>query len=242
LGTKERRQREVHEREDLFLDAALELITADGLLNLQMSRIAEKCEYAVGTLYQHFASKEDLLLALVTREIGSRIELFQRVGDWQAGTRDRMFAVGVADMIFVRRNPVFFRIVQYALCEVAWNAASLPRRKAFLDASQPLRDIIVGIADEASTSGDLDLRGQTAYELSTGLWALSLGFHYLVHAEGVLEDFVSGDPYRLMCRHFHHMLNGLGWKPLFDASDSGAMDALVKRICEEVFNESICNP
>ena len=66
MGTRERRQREVAEREDLFLDVALELIRQDGLLNLQMARIAEKSEYAVGTLYLHFASKEDLLVALAT--------------------------------------------------------------------------------------------------------------------------------------------------------------------------------
>ncbi len=66
LGTRERRQREVAEHEQLFLTAARELIRQDGLLNLQMARVAEKCDYAVGTLYQHFGSKEDLLVALAT--------------------------------------------------------------------------------------------------------------------------------------------------------------------------------
>src|SRR3546814_18131770 len=84
MGTRERRQREVAEREQRFLDAARELIQQDGLLNLQMSRIAEKCDYAVGTLYQHFVSKEDLLVALASEEAQERVDMFVRVHRWAA--------------------------------------------------------------------------------------------------------------------------------------------------------------
>jgi AcrR family transcriptional regulator len=51
MGTKERRQREVSEREQRFLEKARELIVQDGLLNLQMARVAEACDYATGTFY-----------------------------------------------------------------------------------------------------------------------------------------------------------------------------------------------
>lgn len=55
MGTKERRQRQFAEREQLFLDTARHLIEEGGLLPLQMTRIAEAAEYAVGTLYQHLS-------------------------------------------------------------------------------------------------------------------------------------------------------------------------------------------
>ena len=57
MSTKDRRLRERAEREQRFLDKAQELIQRDGLMSLQMGRIAEECDYAIGTLYQHFASK-----------------------------------------------------------------------------------------------------------------------------------------------------------------------------------------
>ena len=41
-------------------------------------------EYAVGTLYQHFASKEDLLLALTTLQTQDHVGMFQRVAQWDA--------------------------------------------------------------------------------------------------------------------------------------------------------------
>jgi AcrR family transcriptional regulator len=237
MGTRERRQREFQERECLFMDRARELIREEGLLNLQMSRLAEKCEYAVGTLYKHFESKEDLLLALMTYDTRQHVELFQRVARWDASPRDKMFAIGVANMIFVRLNPEHFRLAQYVLCEVVWRAATAERRQEFFEINAPIAEIVVAIVEAAIKAGDLELRGFRAEELTTGLWALTIGTHNLVHAEGVLEDFNVHDPYRLMCRHMQVMLNGYGWKPLADIGDDAALDRLIQRICHEVFDE-----
>jgi AcrR family transcriptional regulator len=237
MGTRERRQREVAEREDLFLDAALDLIRQDGLLNLQMARIAEKCEYAVGTLYLHFASKEDLLLALVTRVFRDYIELVRRAEAWQAPSRDRMFAVGVADMVFAKRYPDYYRVAQYSLCEVVWQAASTPRRQAFLEANDPLVEIVAGIVEEARRGGDLDPAGQTAQDMAVGVWALCGGFHQLAHAEGVLQDFSVTDPYLLMCRHLQGLLDGFRWRPMSDPTNASALHALIERVRREVFDE-----
>lgn len=237
MGTRERRQRELEDRERVFLDCARLLIRDEGLLNLQMSRIAEKSEYAVGTLYKHFASKEDLLLALATVDTEKHVELFQRAASWQAGPRERMLAIAVADMIFVRRNPEHFRLAQYVLTEVVWRAASAERREEFLACSNSIGALVIGIVNDAVAVGDLELQGLSPQELTTGLWALSTGTHNLVHAEGILEDFNVRDPYRLMCRHTQVMLNGYGWRPLVDTGDGPVLDSLIKRICQEVFDD-----
>lgn len=240
VGTKERKQRQFDEREQWFLDVAGRLIEEGGLLPLQMNRIAETAEYAVGTLYQHFASKEDLLLALTTAQTREHVELFKRVARWDAVPRERMFAMGVADMIFVHRRPDHFRIAQYALCEVVWRAASSQRRDAFIAATAPVGEVVVGVVEDAVRCGDLVLNGLTPAELSTGLWALSNGTHNLVHVEGVLDQFTIKDAYRLMCRHMQIMLNGFGWKPLADPGDDAATDRLIQRIKDEVFHD-LCN-
>lgn len=237
MGTKERRQREFAERERLFLDAARELIRENGLLNLQMGKVAERCEYAVGTLYLHFASKEDLLLALTTDSVHEHAAMFQRVAQWPASARERMFAIGVADMIFVRRNPEYFRIAQYTLCEVIWRAASPERREDFLEANRPINETVVGIVNAAVAAGELHPRGLSADQLTLGLWALAVGTHNLVHVEGMLDAFAVHDPYRLMCRHMQVMLNGYEWRPLADPADDTALDQLIQRICKEVFDD-----
>jgi AcrR family transcriptional regulator len=84
----------------------------------------EACDYSTGTLYQHFASKEDLLVALLTDCAQERIQLFRIAASWDAGARDRMFAFGVAEAVFVKRNPEYFRLEQFAQAEVIWSCAS----------------------------------------------------------------------------------------------------------------------
>lgn len=237
MGTRERRQRQFAEREQLFLDTARELIAESGLLSLQMTRVAEKCEYAVGTLYQHFASKEDLVLALTTVQATEHTELFRRVSNWDATPRDRMFAIAVADLIFVQHHPDYFRIAQYALCEVVWRAASPDRREDFIEVSKPISELVRGIVEDGIRSGDLDIAGLTVNELCAGPWALCNGMHNLVHADGVLEDFAVTDAYRLMCRHVQTLLNGYGWRPLVDPNDDQALDRLIQRIKTEVFHD-----
>ncbi|MGH8530159.1 MAG: TetR/AcrR family transcriptional regulator [Nevskiales bacterium] len=240
MGTKERRQREVAGREQRILETARELIRQDGLLNLQMSRLAEKCEYAVGTLYQHFASKEDLLVALTIENVQHRAELFERVAHWQAGTRDRMFGIAVADMILVRRYPEHFRLDQYAFTEVVWGAASPERRREALEASEPLGRIVESIVTEAARAGDVDIKGLKSFELCLAPWALCEGTHQIAHAEGLVEKYGLGNAYRLMLRHQQSLLNGLGWKPLFDAADDKALDAKIEKLCNEVFHDLHC--
>lgn len=240
MGTKERRQREIAEREQLFLGRARELIREDGLLNLQMARLAEACDYATGTLYQHFASKEDLLMALSTQEVGLRVELFQRVANWTTGSRDRMFGIAVADMVFARRYPEHFRLAQYVFTEVVWGAASPERRQQALDAGKPIGVLIHGILDDAIKSGDLDPRGLRAFELATGPWTICTGMHGLVHAEGVLEMHEIREPYTLMLRYVHMMLNGMNWKPAFDPFDTVALHKKTQKLCDEVFHDLCC--
>ncbi|HEX4872958.1 MAG TPA: helix-turn-helix domain-containing protein [Nevskiaceae bacterium] len=240
MGTRERRQREVAEREQFFLQAARVLIREEGLLNLQMSRVAERCEYAVGTLYQHFTSKEDLVLALAAEGSVEHAALFDRVQRWQASSRDRMFAIGVCSSLFVRRNPDHFRISQYALCDVVWRAASASRREAFLEVSNPIGAMVTGIVEDGVREGALALRGLSPGEFTVGLWALCMGTHNLVHTEGILDQMRLNDPYRLLCRHINGLLNGYSWKPWVDPADDAALDALFDRICHEVFDDLRC--
>lgn len=241
MGTKERRQKEFADREQLFLDAARELIQRDGLLNLAMAKIAASCDYSVGTLYQHFASKEDLLIALATINEQHRLALFRRVIEWKAPTRDRIFGLPVADVQFVRLYPEHFRLAQYTYTEVVWGATSQVRRQQALAASRPIGELVAALVTEAEQCGDLDLNGLKPNELAMAPWTLTLGTHNLVHAEGVLEQYNMRDPYRLMLRHVNSTLNGLGWKPYFDPSDDAALDKKIKQLCDEVFHDLDCN-
>jgi TetR/AcrR family transcriptional regulator len=66
-----RREREkLRQRQDI-LAAALELFSQSGYHNVSMNEIAEKSEFAVGTLYNFFSNKEDIYNSLMV-EISNR--------------------------------------------------------------------------------------------------------------------------------------------------------------------------
>lgn len=236
MSTLSRKQREFAVREEQFLDKAQELIQRDGLLALQMSRIAEECEYATGTLYKHFASKEDLLVALATRNCLSRVDLYERAARWPGPTRDRMLAVVLADLIVMREQPEHFRLAQFVWTDVVWGAASRESRQRALEASAPLATLIDGIATEARRSGELPVHMPLSdASLTIGPWAMCLGMHTLAQQDGLIDAELVGNPYRLLIKHLHYLLNGYGWQPLFDPSDEDAIDDGIARLSQEVF-------
>ena len=59
-----RKQREFLQREQLILDTAQNMLHQNGYVQLTMERIAEAVEYSKGTIYNHFASKEDIFQAV----------------------------------------------------------------------------------------------------------------------------------------------------------------------------------
>jgi len=63
-----RREREKLRQRQEMLAAALELFSEKGYHNVSMHQVAAQAEFAIGTLYKFFQSKEDLYKALVLEQ------------------------------------------------------------------------------------------------------------------------------------------------------------------------------
>jgi len=63
--TLSRREREKLMHRSQMLEAALQLFSEKGYHNVSMHEIAEKAEFAIGTLYKFFRNKEDLYKTLI---------------------------------------------------------------------------------------------------------------------------------------------------------------------------------
>jgi TetR/AcrR family transcriptional regulator len=88
-----RREREKLRQRREMLEAALDLFSEKGYHNASMHQIAEKAEFAIGTLYKFFRNKEDLYKALVleqcdkfedaiTRSIGDPDDHVEKLGNY----------------------------------------------------------------------------------------------------------------------------------------------------------------
>jgi len=76
-----RREREKLRQRREMLAAALELFSKKGYHNVSMHEIAEKAEFAVGTLYKFFHNKEDLYKALMMEKAKEYHEVLMSVLD-----------------------------------------------------------------------------------------------------------------------------------------------------------------
>ena len=63
-----RREREKLRQRQEMLAAALDLFSEKGYHNVSMHQVAERAEFAIGTLYKFFQNKEDLYKALVLEQ------------------------------------------------------------------------------------------------------------------------------------------------------------------------------
>ena len=236
MGTQERKQREREAREALFLDTAERMIAETGFMKLQMGPLAAACDYATGTLYQHFQSKEDLLLALVVREVEAHLDFFRQVDRWQGGSpRERMVAIAVAELEFARRHPQHMKLKHYVLTEAVWEQTSESRRAEALACSGPMSEIVNRIVRDAVEAGDLDTRGLSLTATSLGPWSLCEGMTALGQVQGLMEALQIADSERLRFRHLQALLNGMGWQPQVDFADEQGTAELVARIRREVF-------
>jgi TetR/AcrR family transcriptional regulator len=63
-----RREREKERQRQEMLESALDLFAGKGYHNVTMHEIAEKADFAIGTLYKFFKNKEDLYKALMLQK------------------------------------------------------------------------------------------------------------------------------------------------------------------------------
>jgi AcrR family transcriptional regulator len=77
---KQRRQANqarAREKVELIFDAATRILDKPGLVGLTTNHIAEVAGISIGTLYQYFANKQEVLDALAQREVAAMLQKLQ---------------------------------------------------------------------------------------------------------------------------------------------------------------------
>ena len=119
MAIADRKERARKEREKLILDHADDLLRFNGYLGLNLDELAKRIEYSKATIYNHYSSKEDLVLGVATMHLKTRTELFGRALTFDGRTRERILAIGLADQIMAQLCPHGFPLLQL----VRWSAA-----------------------------------------------------------------------------------------------------------------------
>lgn len=154
MGVAARRARELRQRERLILDTARDILVEDGLGGLSMERVAEATEYSVGTVYNHFPNKDEIVLVLAIESLGLRLELGERVSRFKARPREKMAALwAISGRLFPR----------HTVAEIEHhdnprrNKTSVERRKTLEALGVRFLSVSTNAVREAISAGDLVL-------------------------------------------------------------------------------------
>jgi AcrR family transcriptional regulator len=239
MKTSVRKQREVQQREELLLALARTMLIEQGYAGLSMDRLAEASEYSKGTVYQHFATKEDLVTALAVQSNAQRIALFDRARSYNGRPRERMLALGLADELFARLHPHYFHSELIVRMADLGDRAKAERLGAFCCQDGLICGWVSDIVREAEQVGDIVLKPpMTAGSVAFGVFSLAIGAHEaMTNLPHALVAFEIGDPFAVLNQNIQYFLDGLGWRPLISEWDYA--DTL-RKVAREIFADE-CN-
>jgi AcrR family transcriptional regulator len=153
IGIKQRRERERQELRRSILEAAREIAAREGWHAVTIRKVAERIEYSPPMIYQYFASKDDLLLALL-REGFADVTARLRAAHASATTPEEgLLRVAEAYWAFAWERPELYQVM-HGLGGVPFGTADTPpeARAAFAalrDAVRPLTgDAAAGLDDD----------------------------------------------------------------------------------------------
>ena len=213
------------------------MLADHGYRGLNMDKLAEAIEYSKGTIYLHFASKEDLIAGLAADTARARFEMFRRGSTFNGTPREKMSALAIADEVFVRLYPNHFAVENLLDVDSVFERASAERQQALKDVRAEVLEVIFDVVREAIDQGDLVLpEGVHFVEPIYALWIQAAG-HYGILAKGPLQPPFDGiDPIAVLWKNRAAVMDGYGWKPLSHEYDEAATR---ERVRKEIFADDL---
>ena len=149
MGVKDRRENEVIRMRQAILRAACDVAAEAGWREVTVRKVAERIEYSPAALYEYFAGKEAILLALMRegfRLLAQEMRAVPEGGD----AAERLAAVAQSYWDFAFRQPELYQVM-HGLDGVSFGTAEAPQEA--LDCFVALRDAVRAVFPGDSASG-----------------------------------------------------------------------------------------
>ena len=226
------KQLEIRQRSARILDTVFPIICEQGLSAVNVEAIAREMQCTRGTIYNHFPNKEEILLALATRSVRRRMELFRFAVTLGDRPRECCAAIGMAAEVYVDCLPDDFAIEQIIRHVPVWQKTSPGRREVLTQCEQQCIGCLSGVVESAVQSGDLIVDDPTTMpatvsQLVFGLWSLVYGGLVLEATSPSLSMAGISDARTAIRRNCNALLDEIGWRPLYD---SASYEEFIKRI------------
>ena len=203
-------------RERLILDSAWQLVASEGFLALKMSELARLAEVSVGTLYVHFASKEDLIVAMAMDAWAGMEQVLVSALESESSPTRRLLAFTIMGHRYNIENPIRFEASQLAAVPSIWQRASPARHQQVPEACEAFEGRLSPVIQAAIDSGELQAEGNLQRQLEAfnhSLWAAGIGnayINYVITPESMRDEHAERLE-RDMRRHVIALFKGHGW-------------------------------
>lgn len=137
-----------------ILEAAEQILRADGFHGARIEDIAELAGVAVGSIYFHFESKEGLYLALVERALEVNERYLQDARDPELSAVDQVLAAGEAYLRFHLDHPGSFEMIAFRGSRSA-AGEPLEAERRIADRVERFVDGIAALIEQAMKNGEL---------------------------------------------------------------------------------------
>ena len=105
-----RKKREYEARRQEILAAAECLFSKNGFFKTNMAEIATAAQFAMGTVYRFFKSKEEIYISIVEAKVEELAELLDKAIAKEKSSGDKLNAFIQVKLAYADRNRDFFRI------------------------------------------------------------------------------------------------------------------------------------
>lgn len=210
-----RKQREIQNRIELILQVGRDLLARHGYRGLTMNRIAELTEYSKGTIYQHFACKEEVVHSLVARGTQRLIDMLSRVSSYEGSCRLKFTLASEAYFLFWMLYPTEVAMLQTLKSSSVKEKLSSSKQKEFQLLEAQLMEEMCATIENGIRAGELKLpEGTQVQEIAFGSWSILHGA--LSVSQGVTELSHVGidNIVNSVRKNFQIFLDGCSWQPL----------------------------
>jgi AcrR family transcriptional regulator len=199
MGIRQRRERERREVRQAIFTAARDIALKEGWPSVTIRKIADRIEYSPPTIYEHFESKEAILVALLRQGFALLLEELRTAYDSALDPESGLLKLADAYWDFAWQHPELYQVMT-GLGGVPFCAEGEPEeaRAVYIFAVEVLQKVVTSLNVDV---GDL----RAVFEM---IWGTAHGLISLAMTEGLLENPPHGK--QLLQRAIHDFL--AGWK------------------------------
>ena len=159
------KERQRQEREELILQASEEVLLEKGYQDASMDEIAARVGIAKGTLYLHFAGKEDLVIALVEREMQTFLKVIEDA--IASHTTARATLEAILRVMYTGLLGQRFQLLSSLVESVDTRTQLLAKREKLQSVKERVTQAITHLLEQGKGAGEFDHTLPTSVMLST---------------------------------------------------------------------------